>query len=263
MSAGKDDFPESGELVIATVKTVMPYGVYVTLDEHGDKEGLVHISEISSTWVKNIRDHMREGQKVVLKVLRVDAEKKHVDLSLRRVSGPERKEKLLKWKHDRKAESLLKMAAEKLHTTPEKLYEEAVGKIEEAYGGLYEGLEESSKHGAEALTKVNVPGKIAKTLAEITKAKIKIPNVRVRAIIELMCTKPNGVEVIKDALLSAKKTEKPEDSEVEISVIAVPRYRIEAQARSYKEAEELLRRISETAIQAVERNGGKGEFKRE
>ncbi len=263
MSAGKEEFPEPGDLVIATVKTVMPYGVYVTLDEHGDKEGLVHISEVSSTWVKNIRDHMREGQKVVLKVLRVDTEKKHVDLSLRRVSGPEKKEKLLKWKHDRKAEFILKITAEKLHTPPEKLYEEVGVKIEEVYGGLYEGLEESSEHGAEALARADVPGKIAKILAEVAKMKIKIPKVTIRAILELTCTRPNGVEVIKEALLNAKKMKKPEDAEVEISVIAAPRYSVEAQARSYKEAEDLLQRVLETAVQAVEKNGGKGTFKRE
>ncbi len=46
-------------------------------------EGLLHVSEISSSWIRNIRDFVREGQKMVLKVLRVDLEKGHIDLSLR------------------------------------------------------------------------------------------------------------------------------------------------------------------------------------
>jgi len=185
MSSEKEEFPESGDLVIATVKAIVPYGAYATLDEYSNNEGLLHISELSTTWVKNIRDHVREGQKVVLKVLRVDIEKKHIDLSLRRVSGPERKEKLLRWKHDRKAESLLKMAAEKLGITPEEFYEKAGRKIEGSYRGLYEGLEEASELGEEALTKVGVPRNIAKVLAEIAQTKIKIPKVAIRSIVEL------------------------------------------------------------------------------
>lgn len=263
MSSEKEAFPESGDLVIATVKAIAPYGAYVTLDEYGDKEGLLHISEVSSTWVKNIRDHVREGQKVVLKVLRVDVEKKHVDLSLRRVSGPERKEKLLRWKHDRKAESLLKMATEKLGITPEEFYEKAGRKIEEAYRGLYEGLEEASELGEVTLTKAGVPKNIAKVLAEIAQTKIKIPKVTIRSVLELTCFKPNGVEIIRTALVNAKNVEKPPDAKIGIYVIAAPRYRVEIQARNYKDAERLLNSIAETTIQTIEKNGGKGTLKRE
>ncbi len=58
--------PEPWELVLATVARIVPYGAYLTLDEYGDAEGLLHISEISSRWVKNIRDHVKEGEKTVL-----------------------------------------------------------------------------------------------------------------------------------------------------------------------------------------------------
>jgi len=263
MSAEKEEFPESGDLVIATVKAIAPYGAYVTLDEYNNKEGLLHTSEVSSTWVKNIRDHVREGQKVVLKVLRVDIEKKHIDLSLRRVAGPERKEKLLGWKHDRKAESLLKMAAEKLGITPEAFYEKAGQKIEEYYGGLYEGLEEAAELGDEALTKAGVPGNMAKVLAEIAQTKIRIPKVTIRGVLELTCFKPNGVGIIRGALINAKNIEKPPDAKIGIYVIGAPRYRVEIQARNYKDAERLLSNISETVIQTIEKSGGKGAFKRE
>ena len=70
----RSEWPEVGDLVVATVRRIVDYGAYVHLDEYG-KEGLLHISEISSSWVRNIRDHVREGQKVVLKVLRVNPEK--------------------------------------------------------------------------------------------------------------------------------------------------------------------------------------------
>src|SRR5215475_3954565 len=112
--ASQTVYPEVGDLVVATVTRVEDYGAYVKLDEFSGIEGLVHISEISTTWVRNIRDHAREGQKLVLKVLRVSSQRNQIDLSLRRVTGREKSEKMLEWKKERKAEAILKSAGEKL-----------------------------------------------------------------------------------------------------------------------------------------------------
>src|SRR5215472_18294836 len=110
----ENTFPEVGDLVVATVNKVEDYGAYVKLDEYAGIEGLVHISEISTTWVRNIRDHARQGQKLVLKVLRVNPNRNQIDLSLRRVTGREKSEKMLEWKKERKADAILRSAAEKL-----------------------------------------------------------------------------------------------------------------------------------------------------
>ena len=94
MTERKPEWPEIGDLVIATIETVTDYGAYAKLDEY-NKRGLLHVSEISSSWIRNIRDFVREGQKMVLKVLRVDLEKGHIDLSLRRVTKREKIEKIM------------------------------------------------------------------------------------------------------------------------------------------------------------------------
>ena len=104
MALGKSEWPEVGDLIIGTITSIVPYGAYVSLDEYEEKEGLLHISEVSSRWVKNIRNFVREGQKNVLKVLRISPEKGHIDLSLRRVTMREKREKLLEWKRDREVE---------------------------------------------------------------------------------------------------------------------------------------------------------------
>ncbi|TMI33648.1 S1 RNA-binding domain-containing protein [Candidatus Bathyarchaeota archaeon] len=72
VQASQPLMPEVGDLVVTTVTRVEDYGAYVKLDEFSGIEGLVHISEISTTWVRNIREHARQGQKLVLKVLRVE-----------------------------------------------------------------------------------------------------------------------------------------------------------------------------------------------
>ena len=261
MAVKKQEWPEPGDLVLATVETVTSFGAYVKLDEY-DKKGLLHISEISSSWIRNIRDFVREGQKTVLKVLRVDVEKEHVDLSLRRVTKRERIEKVMSWKKERKAEALLRSVAEKTGLSAEEINEKAASLVEKEYG-LYEGFEKAVNEGAEALTKIGVPEEIAKAFAEVATERIHVPLVKVKGIVELRCMEPNGVKIIRDAFANAKKTEKPKGAKLRFYVVAAPKYCIEVIADSYKRAEEILQKTAENVISNVDKAGGQGTFRRE
>jgi translation initiation factor 2 subunit 1 len=261
MAFKKPDWPEIGDLVIATVEEVTDFGAYVKLDEY-DKKGLLHISEISSSWIRNIRDFIREGQKVVLKVLRVDAEKGHIDLSLRRVTKRERIEKIMVWKTDRKAETLLRSVAEKTGLTFEEVCEKAGAPMEKEYG-LYEGFEKVVKDGASALTKIGIPEDLATVIVEIAKERMHVPMVKVKGVVELRTTNPEGVKIIKEAFLNAKKAEKSREGKVRFYVIAAPKYCIEVMAENYKNAEAVLQRVSENIISNIDKAGGQGLFRRE
>lgn len=259
MAAKKVEWPEPGELVLATVRKITDFGAYVTLDEYG-KEGLLHVSEISSGWVRNIREFVREEQKVVLKVLRVNAEKGQVDLSLRRVSRHERREKVLSSKMEKKAESLMRSVSEKLQIPFEELYAKTGAQIEEKFGGVYEGLEKAAREGPDALVEAGLPKDLATALAEVAKDKIKPPFVKVKGVLELQSLKPNGIVVVREALLSAQKIEKPRDTRIRLYAVAAPKYAVEVMAEDYKEAEKILQKAAETAISAMEKAGGTGSF---
>src|SRR3989304_1839700 len=188
MSEHKPEWPEIGDLIIATIESVMDYGAYAKLDEY-NRRGFLHISEISSTRIRNVRDFVRENQKMVLKVLRVDMEKGHIDLSLRRVTKREKIEKIKSWKKDRKAEALLRGVAEKVGLPNEEVYEKAGILIEEKYG-LYEGFEKVVKEGVEVLTKIGVPEDLAKAFAEVAQERIRVKMVKGKGVIEVRCLKP-------------------------------------------------------------------------
>jgi translation initiation factor 2 subunit 1 len=259
----KTEWPERGELVLATVQKVVDYGAYVTLEEYGNKEGLLHRNEISTSWVRNIRDHVREGQKLVLKVLRVDPDKKHVDLSRKRVNKRERIDKIYVFKRERKAETFLRVTAEKLKKPYDEVLEKAAAPMEEAYGDIFAALEESSRQGAEVLTKISVPQEIAQALAELAKEKIRPPLVEVKGVLQLTNTKPDGVNLIRKALQTAKKTTTSKMTRIHVYTIAAPKYRLRVEAENYKEAENTLQKASEAAIKAINKTGGEGSFKRE
>jgi translation initiation factor 2 subunit 1 len=261
MSERKPRWPEVGDLVIATIENVTDYGAYVNIDEY-DKRGLLHVSEISSSWIRNIRDFVREAQKVVLKVTRVNLEKGHIDLSLRRVTKRAKIEKIRQWKQDRKAEALLRGVAEKVGLSDEEVYEKAGVLLEEKYG-LYDGFEKIAKEGPIVLTEMGVPENLAKAFSEVAEERIRVKMVKVKGALEIRCMKPNGVKIIKDSFLNAKKTEKPKDTKVRFYVVAAPKYGVEVLAENYKRAEEIFHKVSQSVVANMVKAGGQGSFRRE
>ena len=243
MSFGRTEWPETGEFVVATVSRLEPYGAYVTLDEYDGKEALLHISEISSRWVRNIRNHVREGQKVVLQVLRVDANKGQVDLSLRRVNRDDKRKKLEQWKKSRKAESLIKAAATSLKMTPEKLYSTVAQNIVDKYGTVYDGLEAAAKKGAGALTEAGVNARTAEALTQAAKDKIVVKGVTIMGVFEVTAMGNRGVEEIKGLFEETKHIGDENEVDTNIYTLGAPRYRIEVNAEDYKRAESALDRI--------------------
>ncbi len=250
-------YPEIGDLVVATVTKVVDYGFYVKLDEYAGTEGLVHIQEISTTWVRNVRNHAREGQKLVLKVLRVNPQRNQIDLSLRRVTGREKSEKMLEWKKERKAESILRSAGDKLQQAPGKV-EEVRTLLIEKFGSLYTPLEEGLDEGPEALLKAGVPTDWASALTEVAKSKIRLERSKVRATVSVSAHKPGGVGIIKQALNAGKKVRKPRGAEVKIYTIGAPKYRVEVEAGSFESAEKALNSVVEEILSTLKRAGGEG-----
>lgn len=250
-------FPEVGDLVVATVNKVEDYGAYVKLDEYANIEGLVHISEISTTWVRNIRDHAREGQKLVLKVLRVNPGRNQIDLSLRRVTGREKSEKMLEWKKERKAEAILKSAAEKMgqaETDTNEIKEVLMDK----FGTLYFPLEESIDDGPESLVKAGLTSEWAQAITEVSKSKIRLEKSKVRGTVSVTCPKPGGVEIIRQTLMAAKKIRRPRGSEIKIYTVGAPKYRVEVRAGSFEAAEKALSLVTEEIVSSIRKAGGDG-----
>ncbi len=72
---------ESGEELTGKVTGIQPYGAFISLDE--DTQGLVHISEITYGFVKDIHEYLSVGEEVKVKVLDVDDDAGKISLSIR------------------------------------------------------------------------------------------------------------------------------------------------------------------------------------
>ncbi len=255
------EWPEEGEVVIAKVTRVMPYGAFASLEEFKDKEGFIHISEISPKWVKNIRDYVREGMYVVTKVIRIDKTKGHIDLSIKRVKKFERENKLEEWKREKRALKLLELLKESKNLD-DKEVEKIAKSIYERYGCLYTPFEEcvyKKRPFHEFLEK-----DIADALTEIALKSIEPRHVRVQGYFELTTRAPKGIEIIKKALSRVKeiRINEKEDVKIELFYDGAPKYKIFVYATDYKIAERIIKEAQEKVLSYIEKHGGIGSFHR-
>ena len=248
--------PAVGDLVIATVTRITSHGTYASLDEYEGHECFIHISEIASTWVRNIRTFVRENQKVVAKVLRVDARRGQVDMSLRRVTKEQGRMKIQEWKRTQRGRKLLLVAAERLGAKPEEALEIAGKPMAAKFTDILEGLEEAKEKGVKVLTDAGVPKKWATQLHELAVAHVVVREVGLERRIQLKCRGPEGVEAVRKALLAAQEIVAPAGGEVYAE--SAPRYRIRVKARDFKQGEELLNRAVEESLKLIKANGGEG-----
>jgi translation initiation factor 2 subunit 1 len=256
----RSGYPSKGELVIGTVTRVLDFGAFVSLDEYENREGLVHISEIAAGWIKDIRDHVKKGQKVVCKVLDTNPKRGHIDLSIKDVNERQRREKVQQWKSEQRAFKWLEIAGEKAGISREELIRVGKNLLKE-YETIYGAFEDAFYEGADNL--VDIAGeKLAKAIEEIAKENIKPQKVKIRGYLELMSNAPDGVERIKKSLMEINKI-KADDINIEVEYVGAPRYRITIEGEDYKSAEKVMKKAVDGVLKRIKKLGGSGNFVRE
>ncbi len=73
-----------GKIVKGSVTGIESYGIFVSLDEF--YSGLIHISEISHNYVKNIADYVNVGDIIYVEILDVDEKLSQLKLSVKNVN---------------------------------------------------------------------------------------------------------------------------------------------------------------------------------
>ncbi len=254
----RPEFPEEGELVIGTVTSIRNFGAFVTLDEYANREAFIHLSEVAAGWVKYIRDHVREGQKIVARVLRLDPAKGQIDLSLKRINDHQRREKVQAWKNEQRAMRLADQVAAALS----KPSEEAIGQfgpiVVERYGSLFAAFEVASAD-PKRFQKENEKGPWVAAFLKVAQDNIVPPHVTILGTLEISDPQPDGLEHVRAALLAAEGVD---PASVQVQYVGAPRYRVRVEAGQYKKAEETLKKATDAALKAIKAAGGEGSFVR-
>jgi translation initiation factor 2 subunit 1 len=254
-------WPEPGELVVGEIDEIEDFGVFVDLKEYEDKRGLVHISEVASGWIKNVRDHVQEGQTVVAKVLDVDESSQQIDLSIKDVNDHQRSDTIQEWKNEQKADNWMDIAFpdgddDELTAIANELLAE--------HPSLYDAFEEAAIHGHEALDAVDLDEDEVEQIVEAARENVSVPYVTVTGYVDLEHPGTDGVDDVKEALQAAEGNgEVPEEIDLAVTYVGSPEYRLRVKAPNYKTAERELEASGARAVEAIEGVGGSGEFHRD
>ena len=84
-----------GQIYQGQVKSITPYGAFVEVlgDTEGESAtGMVHISEISNTFVRDIHDYISENDSVQVKVIAITPQGK-ISMSMKQVSSESSEQK--------------------------------------------------------------------------------------------------------------------------------------------------------------------------
>ena len=76
---------EVGSVVEGVVTGITNFGAFVELPE--GKVGLIHISEVADVYVRDVRDFLKEQDRIKVKVLSID-ERGKIGLSVKRLNPP-------------------------------------------------------------------------------------------------------------------------------------------------------------------------------
>ncbi|MEM2916357.1 MAG: S1 RNA-binding domain-containing protein [Candidatus Woesearchaeota archaeon] len=251
----KTGLPQEDELVLCTVTAVQYHSVFCTLDEYG-KTGMIHISEVAPGRIRNIRDFVKEGKKIVCKVLRVNPEKGYIDLSLRRVNENQKRQKLNQIKQEQLAEKIIEHVARQHLKKPEEVYLALTKELVPKYGGLFPTFEEVSQDRLD-LSKF-IDKKLAEDITAAIKQRITAKKVTIDGDLTLLTYAPNGIELVKDALKKAEAT----PGKPIIRYKGAGTYHVAVTSDDYKNAEKMLKAAVDAALEAAKAHKIQASFAR-
>ena len=259
MATETQELPEIGEIVIATIKKTGDHGAYVSLDEYDNIQGFLHISEIAPGWGRKVTKYVKEGDKKVLLVKKIQEDRAEIDLSLKQISKEQRKKKLLDVKRFEKEQGILKNIQDKVKLSSEEV-DQLEDKLLSKYKSVYDAMIEIGTKNISVIDDLEISEKIKKTIDDLSK-KIKLPTVEIRGILEITNNKSNGIEIIRKILLDAIK--ESQNEKIEMSYLGAPKYRLSIIAQDFKTAEKILKPILEKIEKNIVKQSGTFKFSRE
>ncbi|MBI4177764.1 MAG: S1 RNA-binding domain-containing protein [Candidatus Aenigmarchaeota archaeon] len=248
----RDAFPAVGELIVGTITTVNPYSAAVRLEEY-DRFGMIHISEVSSRWVRDIREFAKENQRCVCKVIKVDEEQGHINLSLKRVSKEEYDRKMSDYKSEEKAEKILEDIGKKFDKNLDQMYEEVGFLLQDNFGSLFKAFKISLKD-KKLLIKKGLDEKFTEAIVQAAADVFQDSEIEIKCKLNLTSPKPDGIIAIRKALMEAEK------EGVEVRYISAPVYMVKLTGTDPKKTEKKIKAVADAITASVEKSGGDASY---
>ncbi|MEK6958800.1 MAG: S1 RNA-binding domain-containing protein [archaeon] len=249
------DYPTRDDIVIVKVTQILDYGAFVELLEYKGARGFVHISHVSSSWVKNIRNFVKMNQVRAAKVLNVDPSKNQIDLSFASITPQRERQKLSEFKQVNREEKLVELLAKEQKKKPEEVWDEVANPLIEEYGSLLEAFEKIAL--GQDISAV-IPKNWVEPLKEMVEKNIIVSQKILKGKIKAQALSSNGLEDIQEVFGDIQGSKK-----CTIIYVGGGTYDISCTGATFKDSDKTLTGVVEDAQKKAKKLGVSFEFKKE
>ena len=192
--------------------------------EYNNLEGMILLSELSRRRIRSINKLLRVGKNEVVMVIRVDKEKKYIDLSKRRVSGDDIRRADERFNKSKSVHGVLRHVSMKLRVPMLSLYERVVWPLSRKYGHALDAFQLSVADPDAIFSPLEgVTEEEKREFLDFIKVRMTPQPLKIRADIKVFCFAYEGVEAVKEALMAALALSTKE-VEIKVQLIAPPLY---------------------------------------
>jgi len=251
--------------VVVQVKRIVDMGAYVSLLEYDGREGMMLLSELSKRRIRSVAKLLRVGRTEICLVLRADNDKQYVDLSKRRVEPSDARLKEEQFARAKCVHGIMGHVA-KLNSIPvEELCNKVSWPLYTKYEDAYEGMRlhvsgelnlwdtlDFSEPGLDLSDKKD---KIKEDMDLCMKRRLIQSMLRMRAKVDVTCSKFEGIVAIKEALMAGFGASK-EECEVKIKLIGHPTFMLSCTTRDKMLANTILDDAMTRIEQVIVEKGG-------
>ncbi|UKJ88235.1 eukaryotic translation initiation factor 2 subunit alpha [Theileria orientalis] len=215
-------FPEPEDLVMVKVNRIEAQGVYVSLLEYDDREGLILLNELSKRRYRSINKLVKIGRHEVVLVLRVDPVKGYIDLSKRRVTPEDIIKCEERFSKSKKVHQTVRHIAQKHGVSVEELNKACIWPLYKTYPHALDALKEAAANKENVFKNLTLSQEIVDSLLQDIQLRLVPQALKLRCSIDVWCFGPEGINAVKTSLTKAKEV----DPQISIRLIAPPQYEI-------------------------------------
>ena len=241
--------PKEGDYVLCTVNNIVNHSVFVTMEEYGNLSGMIHISEISPGRIRNIREFVVEGKKIICMVLRIRQDRNQFELSLRRAQVNKRRAKLEEIKNEETAEKIIEITAKQLSMDFKTLYSQISYRVLQSYPMINYLFNEVALENDARLSDFVQDKKIHDKLLENIKMRIKPEKVEIKRSVSIVSHEGNGAEIVRNAFIELFK--KISSEKADIKYLGSGKYSISINAPDFQDGEAQYDLIKESLTESL------------
>lgn len=231
-------YPFPGVVTIALTKEIKEIGIYVSLLEYNETQGMLLISELSRRRFRSVNKLIKIGKKEIVTVIRVNKEKGYIDVSKRQVVQGETQCMEKKWNYSKFVNTINGHVAKTLLLNCEDCRLRWIWPMYRKFKHAIYTFKKISRETEETIIGFDISLFEFRKFFEILKKKIPLTFQKIEVFFELTCFSEKGILDLKDSLeeyIDGNRLNK-----IEICMVVSPLYKISLKTKSKRKGMKII-----------------------